>query len=504
MKKQIFFKIKIFIFIVLVFLKSFIFQFENAFAKNYKTLEKDTLIVGTNATFHPFEYKNEEGKIVGFDIDLINLIAQKLDVKIKIVDMPFDGLLGALGKKIDLVIAGLTKTEEREKIVDFSESYFESKQCILTTTNKQISKEEDLNNLTIATQIGTTANEYVKNLKQKYDTIKNKDYDEYDIMVEDLLKKRVDAVILDEIAAENQLIKHKNKLKKTNGSVLNCPIEFSCIAVAKNNNELLKDVNSAILEIKNSKNYSKMLSKHLNFKEIEEKQTKKNTLKSQFYSAFIEKSRYKLYLKGLLTTLTVTFFAAILGFFLGNIIAILKLIKNKKGKNTLISKIANLYTSVIRGTPVLVQLLIMWLIIFKNAKNGVFVAIVCFGLNSAAYVAEIMRGAIDSVEIGQTEAGISLGFSKFQTLFHIVLPQGLKNAILPLCNEIISLIKETAIVGYVALEDLTRAAFSISAASYQTFMPLILTALIYFLITKIASLILELIREAIKWLKLKI
>ena len=504
MKKRIFFKIKIFIFILVVFLKSFIFQFENAFAKNYNTLEKNTLIVGTNATFHPFEYKNEKGEIVGFDMDLINLIAKKLNVKVKIVDMPFDGLLGALGKKIDIVIAGMTKTEEREKIVDFSEPYFETKQCILTANNKQISKEQDLNGLTIATQMGTTPNEFVKNLKQKYTKIKNKDYDEYDIMVEDLLKKRVDLVILDEIAAENQLVKHKNKLKKTNGSVLNCPIEHSCIAVPKNSNNLLKDVNAAILEIKNSEQYEQMLKKHLNFKEIEQKLNKKNTLKSQFYSAFIEKSRYKLYLKGLLTTLTITFFAAILGFFLGNIIAILKIIKNKKGKKTLISKIANLYTSVIRGTPVLVQLLIMWLIIFKNAKNGIFVAIVCFGLNSAAYVAEIMRGAIDSVEIGQTEAGISLGFSNFQTMFYVVLPQGLKNAIFPLCNEIISLIKETAVVGYVALEDLTRAAFSISAASYQTFMPLILTALIYFVITKIASLILEFIRRAIKWLKLKI
>ena len=193
-----------------------------------------------------------------------------------------------------------------------------------------------------------------------------------------------------------------------------------------------------------------------------------------------------------------TFFAAILGFVLGAILAILKLIKNKKGKRSFIANIARLYISVIRGTPVLVQLLILWLVVLKNFKSGTFVAIVAFGLNSAAYVAEILRGGITSVDIGQTEAGYAMGFSKIQTMMYIVLPQGLKNSIPALCNELISLIKETAVVGYVALTDLTRVAFSISASSYQTFMPLMGAAVLYYSVTKITSLILEFIERRLK------
>lgn len=134
----------------------------------------------------------------------------------------------------------------------------------------------------------------------------------------------------------------------------------------------------------------------------------------------------------------------------------------------------------------------------KNVRNGVLVAIVSFGLNSAAYVAEIIRSGVNAVDIGQTEASYSLGFNKVQTLYYFILPQGLKNSIPSLCNEFISLIKETAVVGYVALNDLTRAAFSISAASYQTFMPLFVTALMYFVVTKISSIILEFVSKKLE------
>ena len=469
---------------------------KKSYAHNFETIEKDVLTVGTNATFPPFEYRNEKDEIVGFDIDLINEIAKKLNIKVKVVDMPFEGLLAALGSKLDLVIAGLTSTEERRKMVNFSKSYFEGKQAILTLKNKEIKNENSLANLTVATQIGTTANEFIKSLQQKVNNIKIKEYDEYDIMVQDLTKNRVDAVILDEIAAVNQLNKHSDDIKLTNGSVLNCPIEDSCIAAAKENTKLIEAVDKALLEIKSSKKLDKLIEKHMKLT-VNNTIKEDNGLKTQFYKAFIEKDRYKLYLKGLALTLTISFFSAIVGIVLGIIIAIIKMSKNKKGKRTLFAKIASLYISLIRGTPVLVQLLIMWLIVFKSSKNGIFVAVVAFGLNSAAYVAEIIRGGIESVAVGQTQAGESLGFSKIQVLKYIVLPQGLKNSIPALCNEFISLIKETAIVGYVALNDLTRAAFSVSATSYQTFMPLILTAIIYFIITKIISVILDYVKEKI-------
>lgn len=486
-----------FIFILSLFLNI-------SYALNLKTIEKNKLIVGTNATFAPFEYIAGDGSIVGFDIDLIKEVGKLMGYKeedIKIVDMPFDGLLSALGSKIDVVIAGLTKTPEREKIVSFSDTYFEGKQNILTLKEKNIVNEDSFKNLTVATQIGTTANEVAKNIASKIQNVHIKEYDGYDVMVENLKQKKIDAIILDEIAAKKYEKNNINILKATDGSIINCPIENSCIACPKNNDELLKTVNSALLQVKNSEKYKELLKKHMDLSSEEPNKNNtpqknhKNTLKQQFHSAFIEQKRWKLYLKGLKTTMIVTIFSAIFGFFLGTILSIIKLSKNKKGKPSIFSKLVNIYIALIRGTPVLVQLLIMWLVILKNAKSGTLVAIVAFSLNSAAYVAEIIRGGINAVDVGQKEAAKAMGFSNIQTMYYIVLPQGLRNSIPALCNEFISLLKETAVVGYVALNDLTRAAFSISAASYQTFMPLILTALLYFIVTKTASLILDFIER---------
>ncbi len=210
-----------------------------------------------------------------------------------------------------------------------------------------------------------------------------------------------------------------------------------------------------------------------------------------FEMAFITEDRWKLYLNGLGVTLKVAFFAAILGLVIGTVIALMKLSTNKKGKRTIWSYIANAYIDVIRGTPSVLQLLIMWFIIMKSCKNGVLVAVLSFGINSGAYVAEIVRAGIMAVDKGQTEAGRSLGLSKAQTMLYIVIPQAIKNVLPPIGNEFIVLLKETAIVGYVSLSDLTRVANQVSSRTYEAFMPLIGAAVIYFVIIKILTILLN-------------
>lgn len=210
-----------------------------------------------------------------------------------------------------------------------------------------------------------------------------------------------------------------------------------------------------------------------------------------FEMAFITEDRWKLYLNGLGVTLKVAFFAAILGLVIGTVIALMKLSTNKKGKRTIWSYIANAYIDVIRGTPSVLQLLIMWFIIMKSCKNGVLVAVLSFGINSGAYVAEIVRAGILAVDKGQTEAGRSLGLSKAQTMLYIVIPQAIKNVLPPIGNEFIVLLKETAIVGYVSLSDLTRVANQVSSRTYEAFMPLIGAAVIYFVIIKILTILLN-------------
>ena len=182
-----------------------------------------------------------------------------------------------------------------------------------------------------------------------------------------------------------------------------------------------------------------------------------------FEMAFISGDRWKLYISGLGVTLEIAFFAAILGLLIGTVVALMKLSTRKNGKKTIWAFLANAYIDIIRGTPSVLQLLIMWFIILKSCKNGVLVAVLSFGINSGAYVAEIVRAGILAVDKGQTEAGRSLGLSKAQTMIYIIIPQAIKNVLPPIGNEFIVLLKETAIVGYVSLTDLTRAANQISS-----------------------------------------
>ncbi len=210
----------------------------------------------------------------------------------------------------------------------------------------------------------------------------------------------------------------------------------------------------------------------------------------KFEAAFITGDRWKLYLSGLGVTLEISLLAAVLGMVIGTVLALMKLSVRRNGKKTIWCMIANIYVDVIRGTPSVLQLLIMYFIIMSSSRNGVLVAILSFGINSGAYVSEIVRGGILAVDKGQTEAGRSVGLSKAQTMTFIVVPQAIKNILPPIGNEFICLLKETAIVGYVSLTDLTRAANQISSRTYEAFMPLIGAAVIYFVMIKILTILL--------------
>ena len=204
----------------------------------------------------------------------------------------------------------------------------------------------------------------------------------------------------------------------------------------------------------------------------------------QFNAAFITDDRWKLYFQGHWTTLEIVLFATILGLAVGTISCLMYMSTTKKGKPTVLHYIAMIYIDIIRGTPSVLQLLIMWFIIMKSSTNGVLVAVISFGINSGAYVSEIMRGGIQAVNKGQLEAGDSLGITRFMTMRYVILPQAFRNALPALCNEFITLLKETAIVGYVSLADLTRVANQVASRTYQPFMPLIGAAVIYFVIIK--------------------
>ena len=217
-------------------------------------------------------------------------------------------------------------------------------------------------------------------------------------------------------------------------------------------------------------------------------------LKSSFISNFIDDNRWRYITDGLKITLLVTVFAVLIGVVLGFLIAIVRTTHDKTGKLKILNAICKVYLTVIRGTPVVVQLMIIYFIIFGSVDiSKVVVAIVAFGINSGAYVAEIFRSGIMSIDNGQFEAGRSLGFNYAQTMMYIVMPQAFKNVLPTLCNEFISLLKETSVSGYIALQDLTKGGDIIRSRTYDTFMPLIAVALIYLamvmIFTKLVSLL---------------
>lgn len=214
----------------------------------------------------------------------------------------------------------------------------------------------------------------------------------------------------------------------------------------------------------------------------------------RFYLNFIKENRWMYMWDGLKITLEVTLFATLLGILLGFLVAIVRSTHDRTGKFKILNFLCQVYLTVIRGTPAVVQLLITYFVIFGSVNiSKVLVAVLAFGVNSGAYVAEICRAGIMSIDIGQLEAGRSIGFSYAQTMWYIILPQAFKNVLPALGNEFIVLLKETSISGYIALQDLTKGGDIIRSRTYDAFMPLIGVAAIYLIMvlgfTKLVSLL---------------
>lgn len=231
---------------------------------------------------------------------------------------------------------------------------------------------------------------------------------------------------------------------------------------------------------------------------------------AQFKLNFLDKDRWKSLLGGLWNTLRITFFAALLGVAIGVIVAAVRSTYDNNKENMkhnksvgyyilgFFNRICKIYLTIIRGTPVVVQLLIIYFIIFASSTNDIMIATLAFGINSGAYVAEILRGGIMSIDKGQFEAGRSIGFNYVQTMYHIIIPQVLKNVLPTLLNEFIALLKETSVAGYVGVMDLTRAGNAIRGATFSAFMPLIAVALIYLAIVMLLTWIVGIIERRLR------
>ena len=237
-----------------------------------------------------------------------------------------------------------------------------------------------------------------------------------------------------------------------------------------------------------------------------------NTIADTFYRCFIENGYWKWLVDGFKQSIIITVFAVLLGFLFGIILATVRCSYDKNEESLKLRKgfgyyllrffngLCKLYITVVRGVPVVVQLMIWYFVILVSQNNSTIVAIIAFGCNSAAYVAEIFRGGIMSVDAGQFEAGRSLGFNYVQTMVHIIIPQAIKTVLPTLLNEVIALLKETSVAGYVGIMDLTKAGDLIRGRTFEAFMPLIAVAIIYLItvviLTKVFSVIERRLRKS--------
>ena len=267
--------------------------------------------------------------------------------------------------------------------------------------------------------------------------------------------------------------------------------------VKKGNKELLEAANHVITELKNNGKIDEFLLEHMGVNE--EVSDSKGGLYNRFYNSVIYDGRYKYILEGLGNTLLIALGAVMIGIILGTIASISRNVYENTGHLKLLNVLSKAYVNIIRGTPSTLQLMIIYYVIFKQTNiNIVIVGILAFGLNSGAYVAEIIRSGINSISKGQWEAGYALGLNYTQVVFNIILPQAVKNILPALGNEFITLVKETSIGAYIGIVELTKASDIIASRTYDYFFPLILIAIIYLIITMLLTKLINAMEKRLK------
>lgn len=437
---------------------------------------KEEFIMVTEAGFAPYEYY-EGGEITGIDVEIAKEIASSLNKKLVIKDVAFDSIINEVKtEKSDLGAAGISYTKERAMEVDFTINYMDAKEVIVVKKGSFIKGPDNLQNVSVAVQLGSVGDTYITENYPQVNVIREK---KYLAAIQDLKDDKVNAVVMDEIPAK--------KLITEDMQILNTPlvVDHYGMIVKKGNTEVLNAANKVIDRMKKDGSIDKLFLKHM---KVDNEVKKGTSIKDKFYNSIIYNGRYKYIITGLKNTLVIALGAVILGIIFGTITALIRNIHDNTGNLKIASFLASGYVNIIRGTPVILQLMIIYYVIFKQTNvNIVLVGIMAFGINSGAYVSEIIRAGINSVDKGQVEAGYALGLHYKHVMGKIVLPQAIKNILPALGNEFITLVKETSVGAYIGIVELTKASDIIASRTYDYFFPLIIIALIYLLITVILS-----------------
>ncbi|HCY5875533.1 TPA: ABC transporter permease subunit [Staphylococcus aureus] len=442
-----------------------------------KIKERGELRVGLSADYAPMEFEhtvNGKTEYAGVDIDLAKKIAKDNNLKLKIVNMSFDSLLGALKTgKIDIIISGMTSTPERKKQVDFSDSYMMTKNIMLVKKDKvsEYKDIKDFNNKKVGAQKGT---EQEKIAQTEIENASITSLSRLPDVILALKSGKVEGAVVEKPVAEAYL-KQNPKLGISNVK-FNEEEKDTVIAVPKDSPKLLSQINKTIKEVKDKGLIDKYMTNAANAMNDD--------------SGFISKYG-SFFLKGIKITILISLIGVALGSILGAFVALMKLSKIK-----IISWIASIYIEILRGTPMLVQVFIVFFGI--TAALGLDIsALVCgtiaLVINSSAYIAEIIRAGINAVDKGQMEAPRSLGLNYRQTMKSVIMPQAIKNILPALGNEFVTLIKESSIVSTIGVGEIMFNAQVVQGISFDPFTPLLVAAALYFVLTFVLTRIMNMI-----------
>lgn len=442
-----------------------------------KIKERGELRVGLSADYAPMEFEhtvNGKTEYAGVDIDLAKKIAKDNNLKLKIVNMSFDSLLGALKTgKIDIIISGMTSTPERKKQVDFSDSYMMTKNIMLVKKDKvnEYKDIKDFNNKKVGAQKGT---EQEKIAQTEIENASITSLSRLPDVILALKSGKVEGAVVEKPVAEAYL-KQNPKLGISNVK-FNEEEKDTVIAVPKDSPKLLSQINKTIKEVKDKGLIDKYMTNAANAMNDD--------------SGFISKYG-SFFLKGIKITILISLIGVALGSILGAFVALMKLSKIK-----IISWIASIYIEILRGTPMLVQVFIVFFGI--TAALGLDIsALVCgtiaLVINSSAYIAEIIRAGINTVDKGQMEAARSLGLNYRQTMKSVIMPQAIKNILPALGNEFVTLIKESSIVSTIGVGEIMFNAQVVQGISFDPFTPLLVAAALYFVLTFVLTRIMNMI-----------
>ena len=452
------------------------------------------LTMATEATFPPYEFLRGQ-EIAGIDVEICRAVAQRLGREFRAENMDFDSVIPAvISGKADLAAAGITITEDRRKNVDFSVPYVTTGIVVIYRKAEAYTGLGCLKGRKIGVQSGTTSETYVlETLKQEPERFKSTAE-----ACAAMVAGRCAFVIADIDPAKN-CVKGEDALAISDF----LSSESYAVAVAKGNDGLLKAVNETIAAVKADGRLDRWVAdytaeadrlKETAAAEAPAEESSPSWLastwqsaKDDFYLCFLKPAgdgslRGSYLVRGLGVTLEVALFAILLGLFIGFLVAVIRSSHDKFGYFPLLNAVAKVYLTIIRGTPMVVQLLITYYIILRSVDSKVLIAVLAFGINSGAYQAEILRAGIVSVDPGQMEAGRALGLSYWRTMLKIILPQAVRNVLPALGNEFIVLMKDTSIVGYIALIDLAKGGDIIRSQTYSVYLPYLTVAAIYLIL----------------------